>query len=383
MKKRTKMILMLGGSLVVLGGTLGFAEFRSVMIKQYFATLPKPVFPVSADMAHEDSWVQELQAVGTLKAVNGVDVTVGTAGLVKEILFQSGSQVGKGQVLVRLDADVERADMASAAAERNLAATQEVRSRKLADAGHVAQSALDKAEAELKVKDAKVAQLAAQIAKKTVTAPFAGVLGVRKVDVGQYLQPGQSVATLQDLSALRIEISVSQKDLAGLAPGLGVEVEVDAWPGRSFEGQISAIDPEVDSKSGMVTMEAKIPNPDFALKPGMFAHVKIGKADVRPVLVVPATAVSYSLSGDSVFIVDKGMDGDKPVLTARRVPVTVSERRDGMAAITGDVKPGDKVVTSGQLKLESGALVSLTETSPFAPAVVKQEAQAETGTAKP
>jgi membrane fusion protein (multidrug efflux system) len=367
MKKRTKMILMLTGSVLVLGGTLGFAEFRNIMIKQYFATLPKPVIPVSVDMAHEDAWTQELQAVGSLKAVNGVDVTVATAGLVKEILFQSGSQVAKGQVLVRLDTDVERADLASAAAERNLASTQEVRSRKLADAGHVAQSALDKAEAELKVKDAKVAQLAAQIARKTVTAPFAGTLGVRKVDVGQYLQPGQSVATLQDLSSLRIQISVSQKDLAGLSTGLNVEVGVDAWPGRVFEGEISAIDPEVDSKSGMVTMEARIPNPDLALKPGMFAHVRIGKSDTKQVLVVPATAITYSLSGDSVFVIEKGMDGDKPVLIAKRLPVSVGERRDNWAAITGDLKPGDKVVTSGQLKLESGALVTLTESNPFAP----------------
>lgn len=366
MKRRTKMILMLGASALVLGGTLGFAQFRGYMIQQYFATQPKPVIAVTADMAHEDSWTQELKAVGTLKAVNGVDVTVATAGLVKDILFQSGSQVAKGQVLVRLDTDVERADLASAAAERSLAATQEDRSRKLAGAGHVAQSALDKAEAELKVKDAKVAQLAAQIARKTVTAPFGGTLGVRKVDVGQYLQPGQPVATLQDLSSLRIEIPVSQKDLAGLAPGLGIEVTVDAWPGRVFEGQISAVDPEVDTKSGMVTMEARIPNPDTSLKPGMFAHVRIGKNDTKQVLVVPETAVTYSLAGDSVFMVDKQMEGDKAVLSAKRLPVTVTERRDGFAAVLGGLKPGDKVVTSGQLKLESGTLISLGEGSPFA-----------------
>lgn len=377
MKRRTKMIVMLGASILVLGGTLGFAQFRGIMMKQYFATLPKPVMPVSVDMAHEDSWTQELKAVGMLKAVNGVDVTVATAGLVKDILFQSGSQVARGQVLVRLDTDVERADLASAAAERNLAATQEVRSRKLADAGHVAQSALEKAEAELKVKDAKMAQLAAQISRKTVTAPFSGTLGVRKVDVGQYLQPGQSVATLQDLSSLRIEIQVSQKDLAGLSTGLNIEVGVDAWPGRVFEGEISAIDPEVDAKSGMVTMEARIPNPDLALKPGMFAHVRIGKNDTKQVLVVPAPSITYSLSGDSVFVVEKGMEGDKPVLIAKRLPVTVTERRDNWAAIVGDLKPGDKVVTSGQLKLESGSLITLTETNPFAPAQAQAPTQAD------
>jgi membrane fusion protein (multidrug efflux system) len=377
MKKKTKMILMLAGSALVLGGTLGFAEFRSIMIKQYFATLPKSVFPVSVDMAHEDSWTQELQAVGTLKAVNGVDVTVATAGLVKEILFQSGSQVSKGQVLVRLDTDVERADLMSAEAERNLAATQEGRSRKLADAGHVSREALDKAEAELKVKAAKVAQLSAQVARKTVTAPFAGTLGVRKIDVGQYLQPGQSVATLQDLSALRVEISVSQKDVAGLAQGLGVEVEVDAWPGRVFEGQISAVDPEVDAKSGMVTLEAKIPNADLSLKPGMFAHVRIGKNDTRQVLVVPSTAITYSLSGDSVFLIEKATDQDKTVLSAKRLPVTVIERKGDWAAVKGDLKPGDKVVTAGQLKLESGALVSINEGSPFqAPAPQPKQADA-------
>ncbi|CAA6606469.1 Membrane-fusion protein [Rhodospirillaceae bacterium LM-1] len=376
MKRRTKMIIMLGASALVLGGTLGFAQFRDQMIKQYFATMPKPVIAVTADMAHEDAWTQELKAVGTLKAVNGVDVTVGTAGLVKEILFQSGGQVAKGQVLVRLDTDVERADLASASAERSLAATQESRSRTLAQAGHVAQSALDKSQAELKVKDAKMAQLAALIARKTVTAPFAGVLGVRKIDVGQYLQPGQSVATLQDLSVLRLEIPVSQKDLAGLEPGLGVEVEVDAWPGRVFEGAISAIDPEVDVSSGMVTMEARIPNPDSALKPGMFAQVRIGKQDVKSVLVVPVTAVTYSLSGDSVFVIEPSLEADKPVLVAKRVPVKVSERRDDWAAVTGDLKPGDKVVTSGQLKLESGTLVSMIEGNPYKPATTPAQANA-------
>ncbi|MBF0269990.1 MAG: efflux RND transporter periplasmic adaptor subunit [Alphaproteobacteria bacterium] len=367
---------MLGASALVLGGTLGFAQFRDQMIKQYFATMPKPVIPVSVDMAHEDAWTQELKAVGTLKAVNGVDVTVGTAGLVKEILFQSGDQVTKGQVLVRLDTDVERADLASASAERSLAATQEARSRTLAQAGHVAQSALDKSQAELKVKDAKMAQLAALIARKTVTAPFAGVLGVRKIDVGQYLQPGQSVATLQDLSVLRLEIPVSQKDLAGLEQGLRVEVEVDAWAGRVFEGVISAIDPEVDVSSGMVAMEARIPNPDGALKPGMFAQVRIGRQDIKSVLVVPVTAVTYSLSGDSVFVVEPSVDGDKAVMAAKRVPIKVGERRDGWAAVTGDLKPGDKVVTSGQLKLESGTLVSITEGSPFAPAPQPAQANA-------
>ncbi|MBF0356154.1 MAG: efflux RND transporter periplasmic adaptor subunit [Alphaproteobacteria bacterium] len=359
---------MLTASLLVLGGTLGFAQFRGVMIKQYFATLPKPVMPVSVEMVHEDTWTRELKAVGGLKAVNGVEVTAGAAGLVKDILFQSGTSATRGQVLVRLDADVERADLASAQAEKALAATQAQRSRTLAAASHVSQSALDKAEAELQVKEAKVAQLAALIAKKTVTAPFAGVLGVRKIDVGQYLQPGQPVVTLQDLSALRVEVQVSQKDLAGLAPGLTVEVEVDAWPGRVFPGTVSAIDSAVDANSGMVLLEALVPNPDVSLKPGMFANVRIGRPETIQVLVVPVTAVTYSLAGDSVFVVTEMVEDGKTVLIAKRLPVTVAERRDGWAAVLGDLKPGDKVVTAGQLKLENGSHVSLVEGSPFAQA---------------
>jgi membrane fusion protein (multidrug efflux system) len=365
MKARTKMILMLGASAVVFGGVFGFTMFRDKMIKQYFATMPKPVMAVTADQVREENWSSTVAAVGSLKAVNGVDVSAQVAGQVREIRFQSGQKVKKGDLLVRLDAEVEASEMRSAQAERELAAAQERRSRTLASSNFASQAALDKAEADLKVKEAKVAQLAAQVAKKSIHAPFDGVVGLRKIDVGQYLQPGQAIVNLQDLSTLLVQLSVSQKEVAGLAAGLAIRAIVDAWPGRAFDGVITAIEPEIDAKSGMAILEAKIPNPDEALRPGMFAKVEIGLAGERSVLTVPVQAVSYNLHGDTLFVIREGKDNK----TVERLAVELGERRDGRIAAKGELKKGDLVVTAGQLKLETGSLVTLAAEDPLKPAL--------------
>lgn len=354
---KKRMIIMLAASGVVFGGVLGFVQFKNAMIKQYFATMPQPVVAVTAQPARTEQWQGAVPAIGTLQAVNGVDISASLSGLVKDIAFQSGQSVRKGQVLLRLDADVEQSDLRSAQADAELARIQANRQRALVKSDAVSQSALDKAEAELKVREAKVAAMRAQIDKKTVLAPFDGVLGVRRIDLGQYVQPGQAIVNLQDLSLMLADFTVSQKDLAALKVGEPVRMTTDAWPGRVFDGRIQAVEPRVDEKTGMITAQGAFPNPDGALRPGMFAKIEVVRPAVAEVVTVPVSAVSYNLHGDSVFVVKDG--------AANRAFVQLGERRDGRVAVLKGVAAGDMVVTSGQVKLESGAKVELRTDDPL------------------
>ncbi len=359
--KAKRIIIMLVGSAVVFGGVFGFVSFRNTMIKQYFATMPKPVVAVTIATASLEEWRSTVPAVGTLQAVNGVDISGSMAGLVKDIGFQSGQEVKRGQVLVRLDVDVEMGDLRSAEAELALARTSYDRNVALLRSNTVSVAALEKTEAELKVRQAKVAGLHAQIAKKSVAAPFDGVLGVRKIDLGQYVQPGQVVVNVQDLSLMLCDFTVSQKDLSAVMVGQPVRMTTDAWPDKAFDGTIAAIEPLVDAKTGMVTVQAKFPNTTRQLRPGMFSKIEIDRPAMEKVITVPVSAVSYNLHGDAVFVV---RDGDKGKMVERAV-VQLGDRRDGLVVVKQGVKPGDLVVTSGQVKLENGSLVQIAADDPL------------------
>lgn len=364
--KAKRMIVMLVGSAVVFGGVFGFVNFRNSMIKQYFASMPKPVVAVTTATASLDVWRSVVPAVGTLQAVNGVDIAGSMSGLVKEIAFQSGQEVRRGQLLLRLDTDVELGDLHSAEAELALARTSYDRSRALLRSDTVSVAAVEKTEAELKVRQAKVGGLQAQIAKKSVTAPFDGVLGVRRVDLGQYLQPGQVIVNLQDLSLMLCDFTVSQKDLAVVQVGQPVRMTSDAWPGQAFDGTIAAIEPLVDAKTGMMGVQAKFPNPDRRLRPGMFAKIEIVRPTGDRVVTVPTSAVSYNLHGDAVFVVRDGSAADgKPVKTVERAVVQLGDRRDGVVVVRQGIAVGDVVVTSGQVKLENGSLVQIAAEDPL------------------
>lgn len=354
---KKRMVIMLVVSAVIFGGVLGFVQFKNAMIKDYFANMPQPVVSVTAQPVVAEEWRATVPAVGTLQAVNGVDISASVAGLVKEIAFQSGQPIKKGQVLIRLDADVEQSDLRSAQADAELARLQANRQRSLVKSETVSQSSLDKTEAELKIREAKVAGIRAQIEKKTVTAAFDGVLGVRRVDLGQYVQPGQAIVNLQDLSLMLADFTVSQKDLGAVKVGEAIHLVTDAWPARVFEGQIKALEPRVDAKTGMIQIQGAFPNPDGALRPGMFAKVEVMRAAITQVTTVPVSAVSYNLHGDSVFVVKDG--------AAQRAFVTLGERREGRVAVLKGVAAGDVVVTSGQVKLESGAKVDIRADDPL------------------
>lgn len=364
--KAKRMIIMLAGSAVVFGGVFGFVAFRNHMIKQFFATMPKPVVSVTTAQAALTDWRVVVPAVGTLQAVNGVDISGSVAGLVKSIGFESGQDVRKGQLLVQLDTDVEMGDLRSAQAELALAKTTYDRNAALLKSNTVSVAALEKAEAELKVRHAKVAGLQAQIAKKAINAPFDGRLGVRKVDLGQYVQPGQMVVNLQDMSLMLCDFTVSQKDLALVGVGQKVSMSTDAWPGAAFVGEVAAVEPLVDAKTGMVSVQARFPNTEGKLRPGMFARIEIERPAGQPVVTVPASALSYNLHGDAVFVVKEGAGADgKPAPHAERVVVQVGERKEGLVVIRAGVSPGDVVVTSGQVKLEHGSLISVAANDPL------------------
>ena len=363
-----RMAIMLIASGVIFGGVIGFVQFKQMMIKQYFATLPKPVIPVTTEPALAEKWQSSIQAVGTLSAVNGVDIAASTSGLVVDIGFQSGQTVKKGQMLLRLDADVEKAELRSAQADADLARISAERQRKLVRTDAVSQSAVDKAEAELKVKEASVSSIRAQIDKKQVHAPFDGVLGVRKIDLGQFIQAGTPIVNLQDLSVMLADFSVSQRDLDLASVGRPIRMTTDAWPNKVFDGTIAAVEPQVDAKTGMILAQARFPNAEGLLRPGMFARIEILRPAMADVVTVPVEAVSYNLHGDAIFVVRQGTDGPQ----AERVVVQLGERREGRVVVNKGLIAGDAVVTTGQLKLENGSKVQVDAADPL-----KQSADAK------
>jgi len=367
--KIKRIVIVLVASGVVFGGVLGFVQFRQHMIKSFFANAPKPVLTVTASTATLRDWRPMVPAVGTLQAVNGVDISSSVSGLVRTIAFQSGQDVRRGQVLLTLDSDVEMGDLRSAEAEMALARVTYNRNASLLRSDTVSQAALDKVEAELKVKAARVAGLRATIAKKSIQAPFDGTLGIRKVDLGQYLEPGTAIVNVQDLSKMLCDFTVSQKELGVVSVGQTVRMTTDSWPGEVFEGTIAALEPLVDAKTGMIGVQASFPNAHHRLRPGMFAKIEIARAEIDRAVTVPNSAISYNLHGDAVFVVKEsaGADG-KTVRSVERRVVRLGDRREGLVIVRQGVEAGELVVTSGQVKLENGSLVDIAPEDPLKPA---------------
>ncbi len=355
------MIIVLVGCAIVFGAIFGFIAFRNAMMAQYFATLTMPPTPVSVAEVKEIAWTRTISAIGTLQARNGVDISPQVAGTVQKILFESGQTVKKGDELVHLDADQEKADLRSQQAEQSYAVVTASRYRTLSADQVVSQSTRDRAEADLNVNNAKIASIEAAIRKKVIEAPFDGVLGVRKIDVGQYLQAGTPIVNLQDLSVMYDDFSLSQKDLPYITIGQALKLTVDAYPGKVFEGRIEAIEPRVDATSGMVLVRGYFENPEGLLRPGMFSQIEVVLPNAENLVVIPQTAISYSLTGDTVFVIrepKKGEGDEKVHPTAERVNVTVKRRSDDLVAVDG-LKAGDRVVTAGQLKLRNNAPVDI------------------------
>ena len=355
---------------LLVGGLVGFNAFRSRMIAQFFANNKPPPATVTVAEAKSEVIPNLMTAVGELVAVHQVNVTSDVSGRIVNIMFTAGSTVKAGSPLVQLFDGPEQADLASFKAQATVASLSLERAKQLASRQFGPQATVDQAQAAFDQANAGIARVQAVISQKLVRAPFDGDLGVRHVEVGQFLTAGTQIVTLTDLSGLYANFTTTEKDSATLKVGQTVRVGVDAYPGKTFVGNISTIEPQINSDTRSIRIQATIANPDHILKPGMFATTTVVLPDKPAVITVPETAVDYTLYGDSVYLItEKKNDDGSTSLTAVRTFVRTGDRVDGRAVITTGLKPGDRVVAVGQLKLQSGASVAIsTDPAPPVPA---------------
>jgi multidrug efflux system membrane fusion protein len=358
--------------LVVLGGFYGFEKFREKMIGEFFAANKPPPTPVATVKAELVPVPRHLDGIGTVSAINQVTVSPQVAGRVQEILFDSGATVKAGTPLVQLDDGIERADLANFEAQARLAEVNLARAKALAKEKFGPQANVDQQRSNLEVARAGIARTKTQIGQKLINAPFNGTLGIRRVDIGQYVSAGMAIVTLTDLDTLYISFTLPENQRANLSTGLPVEIRSDAFPDRVFKAELTTIEPQIDPQTRNIRLQATMANPDHLLQPGMFVRARVVLPPENDGVTVPETAVTYTTYGESVFLIEengKNPDG-KPMYKAVQAFVDVATRYEGKAVITKGVKAGDMVVNGGQLRVFNGAAVVPTESDALEPPAV-------------
>ncbi|MBN9682620.1 MULTISPECIES: efflux RND transporter periplasmic adaptor subunit [unclassified Corallococcus] len=349
------------GVLLLLAIFAGLAAVKAGQIVSMInagETFVQPPESVTSTQAESFGWQGTRSAVGTVLALRGVTLSAELPGVVTDIRFENGASVKKGQVLVQLDTSSEQAQLAGAEADAEFARLTRERAEKLNAQGANTQSDLDAVRARALQSSATVAHLKSLIAKKTLRAPFDGRIGIRQVELGQLVSPGNPIASLQSSTPALVEFQLPQQALAQVKQGQKVRLRVDVFPGESFEGELTTINPEVELSSRNVRMRATVPNADGRLLPGMFASVEVLSDASEQVVAIPATAVLFAPYGDSVFTLSEGKDAaGKTALLARQQFVRLGERRGDYVAVTAGLKPGQTVVSSGVFKLKNGAAV--------------------------
>jgi membrane fusion protein (multidrug efflux system) len=387
MVKRFLIAAMIVG--LFLGGVGYFnLVFKPKMIGEFMKKMVPPPATVTAEAARTESWSDRVRAIGTLVAIEGVDVAPQLGGMVTEYYFESGHDVAQGDKLVKLDTSVEEADLADNKATLAQTLLDYERQAKLVKTGAVSQAVLDQTTAKRDSAAAAVQKMEATIAQKTITAPFAGRLGLRHVEKGQYVEPGHALVWLQSLDPVWVDFPVPEGDIGKFKLGSAVELAADAYPGQLFKGEVEAFDAKLGSDTRTLMVRARVPNSDRKLMPGMFANVAVLAGGAKELITVPRTAVTYGLYGDSVWVVNEGAPApapappptasaepvasaaaadatpvgaipDEPKLTAERRFVRVGPTEGDRVAILEGVKAGEQVVTSGQLKLQPGATIKI------------------------
>lgn len=356
-----RMVIMLVAAGLLFGGIFGYHAFKSRMQRKSMAAMQAPPVTVTASKAEYQSWQPELKAVGSLRAVRGVDVTSEISGLVQTLHFQSGDEVKKGRILVQLNADSDIAHLRSLEAAAELAQTVYERDKKQFEAQAVSQATLDADAADLKSKQAQVAEQAAVVDKKTIRAPFPGKLGISTVNPGQYINPGDKIVTLQSLDLIYADFYLPQQELSHISLGQSVVITTDSFPDRTFSGKITSVNPRVEQATRNFEAEATVVNAGHLLLPGMYASVAVKAGAPERYLTLPQTAITFNPYGETVFILEESGKGPggQPLLVARQAFVTTGPTRGDQIAVLKGIKEGDLIVTSGQIKLKSGSRVTI------------------------
>lgn len=378
---------------IVVGGIVGFNMFRDRAIEQFFANMPVAAVTVASQTVEPQAWTPGIEAIGTVSASQGVDLTVETAGVIKDVLFRANQQVGDGEVLIQLDDAVQKADLEAGKTQAALDKTTLDRATELQKRGVGSDVTLEQARAGYSASQSQVAKLQAVLDQKQLRAPFSGTIGIPRVDLGQYLAPGTIVATLQDLETMRADFSIPEQQLDQLKIGGPVRLGVTAAD-MPFTGTIKGIEPKVDPTSRMVSVRAEVTNPQGKLTPGQFVQVEVVLPEEKDVLAIAQTALVTSLYGDYVFLVRPKANDSKAEapaegaaaapsqqaaeqpLAAVQVFVKAGRRSHGLVEILEGIKPGDQVVTGGQNRLSNGTPVTVDNTvNPAAPAQNQSAAQ--------
>lgn len=358
-----RMIIMLIITGVIVGGVVAFQIFKNSMIEKGIKGTANPPQSVSTVVAEESIWQPTVEALGSFSASEQASLSAEVSGLVTSIQFDSGQKVRLGQTLVELNPAPLIAQLAQAEAEAALAGLTLKRDEAQLKIQAISQAVVDSDRATLKSALAQVAAQKALIAQKTIRAPFTGQLGIRQVNLGQYLAPGATVVTLQKLDPMDIDFTVPQSQIDLIQVGMQARVETSAAPGRTFSGKVTAIEPQIDPATRNLKVRARLANPDSILLPGMFATVRLTQGQPASYVTLPNAAIAYNPYGATVFIVtgeDKGRDTDgKPGLTVQQRFITTGQTRGDQVAVLKGVEVGEIVVTAGQLKLRNGSPVTV------------------------
>ena len=350
------MILMIVAVVLIVGGMIGFKYMMAIGAKKFLSTMPAPVQVVSTTKASLQDWQQEIDAVGTLRAINGADLSAEVSGIVAALSFESGSDVQAGATLVHLRDEDEVAQLHALEAKAKLAQITLDRDLKQIKAQAISQATVDADTASLNSAKAQVDAQQAAINKKTIRAPFAGHLGIRQIDIGQFLTAGAPIVTLQQLDPIYVDFNLPEQNLTQISVGQKVVARADALPNITFEGEVAAVNAKIDEATRNIQVRAVFKNPEHKLLPGMFAHITITTGAPQKQLTLPQTALTYNPYGSTVFLVSKDDTGK---LTAVQTFVTPGATRGDQVILLSGIKEGDEVVTSGQLKLRNGTQLTI------------------------
>ena len=365
------MAIMLLIAIALFGSVIGFNLFKQKMIAQFMANRPEPEFPVTAMVTKAQDWVPTIEAIGFIEPNQGVTLSTELAGTIDAITFESGTRVKAEQLLLSLDSSVEKANLRASQAKLPAAKAKFDRFLNLYKTSSISKEQLDDAEASFRSLEADIESLKATITRREVRAPFSGMVGLRNVFLGQYLQPGTDIVRLEDTSMMRLRFTVPQTDISKITLNQIVKINVDAYPQTQFDGHITAIEPAVNYQSGLIQVQADIPNNEGQLRSGMFARASIILPTVKDQMVIPQTAISFTLYGQNVYVLKQGEETDKEgnkvkVLRAKQVVVKAGERRGNDVHVLSGIQAGDQIVLSGQVRLSNDTKVHVVENDALA-----------------